>query len=153
MRCAFRSLVAALVFMVAGSAALAQNRVIYPDPAQAQADVAHAIQTATREHKRIILDFGGNWCPDCHVLYIYLHQSPNAEIVRQHFVVVSINVGRFDKNVKLAEKYKIPLKKGVPALAVLDSHGRLLYSQKNGQFEAMRSMNPQSVTTFLNQWK
>lgn len=153
MRHAVRLLLVALAFAVAGSAALAQSRVIYPDPAQAQADVSQAIHTATREHKRIILDFGGNWCPDCHVLHIYLHQSPNAEIVARHFIVVPINVGRFDKNVALAVKYQVPLKKGVPALAVLDSHGHLLYSQKTGQFEDMRSMNPQSVTTFLNRWK
>lgn len=153
MRLAVRSLIAAIVFTVAGSAAWAQSRIIYPAPAQAQADVTQAIRTAAREHKRVILDFGGNWCPDCHVLYIYMHQSPNAEIVARHFVVVPINVGRFDANLGLAAKYQIPLKKGVPALAVLDSHGRLLYSQKDGQFEAMRTMDSQSVTTFLNRWK
>jgi len=58
-----------------------------------------------------------------------------------------------DKNTDVAEKYDIPLKRGVPALAVLDEHGRLLYSQKNGEFEAMRKMDQASVTEFLNQWK
>jgi thioredoxin 1 len=41
----------------------------------------------------------------------------------------------------------------VPALAVLDSHGRLLYSQKAGEFEAMRGMQSGAVTEFLNTWK
>lgn len=153
MRHAVRSLVAAVVIIAAGAFASAQSRIIYPDASQAQADVTQAIHTAAREHKRVILDFGGNWCPDCQVLYIYLHQSPNAEIVAKHFIVVEINIGRFDQNLKLAKKYQVPLKKGVPALAVLDSHGHLLYSQKQGQFEAMRSMDPQSVTSFLNHWK
>jgi thioredoxin 1 len=58
-----------------------------------------------------------------------------------------------DKNVDVANKYDVPLGKGVPALAVLDSHGRLLYSQKNGEFEKMRHMDPNSVTSFLEQWK
>jgi len=40
----------------------------------------------------------------------------------------------------------------VPALAVLDSDGRLLYSQKNGEFESMRSTDPRSVTAFLRKW-
>ena len=43
-----------------------------------------------------------------------------------------------DANLDLAGKYGVPLKKGVPALAVLSEHGALLYSQKNGEFEAMR---------------
>jgi hypothetical protein len=45
------------------------------------------------------------------------------------------------------------VEKGVPALAVLTERGNLLYSQKNGQFEAMRGMQSASVTEFLGQWK
>jgi hypothetical protein len=41
----------------------------------------------------------------------------------------------------------------VPALAVLDEHGKLLYSQKSGEFEAMRRMESSEVTRFLVQWK
>jgi hypothetical protein len=87
------------------------------------------------------------------VLDIYFHQSPNVEIVDKNFVVVHIDIGHMDKNVDVAEKYDVPLKRGVPALAVLDSHGKLLYSQKNGEFEAMRRMDSASVTDFLNKWK
>jgi glycosyltransferase A (GT-A) superfamily protein (DUF2064 family) len=63
------------------------------------------------------------------------------------------NIGRMDQNLDLAERYEIPLKKGVPALAVLDSDGRLLYSQRTGEFEAMRRMQSSAVTEFLTQWK
>jgi hypothetical protein len=41
----------------------------------------------------------------------------------------------------------------VPALAVLSDHGALLYSQRNGEFEAMRSMESSSLTEFLEQWR
>ncbi len=58
-----------------------------------------------------------------------------------------------DANVDIAEKYEIPLHKGVPALAVLSEKGTLLYSQKGGEFEAMRRMESSSVTNFLVQWK
>ncbi len=68
-------------------------------------------------------------------------------------MLVDINIGRMDQNVDLAKKYGVPLEKGVPALAVLDAQGHVLYSQKKGEFEAMRSMDPASVTTFLNRWK
>lgn len=87
------------------------------------------------------------------MLDIYLHQQPNLDLLNRYFVLVHINVGRFDRNTDIAEKYQVPLKKGVPALAILSATGRLLYSQKNGEFEAMRRMDPASVTQFLQQWK
>ena len=37
----------------------------------------------------------------------------------------------------------------VPAVAVLSSTGRLLYSQKGGEFESMRPMQSSAVTQFL----
>ncbi|MGC2161564.1 MAG: thioredoxin family protein [Silvibacterium sp.] len=148
-----RKSVAALLFLTAGVFAAAQNRVIYSATANAHADIAQAIHMATQEHKRIILDFGGNWCGDCQVLDIYFHQAPNEAILEQHFVVVHVDIGRMDKNVDVADTYEVPLKRGVPALAVLSSHGKLLYSQKDGEFEAMRRMDPASVTDFLNKWK
>ena len=126
---------------------------IYSETADAKADIASAQTKARKEHKRVILDFGGDWCGDCQVLDIYLHQSPNSELLDKHFVLVHIDVGHLDKNVDVAERYGIPLKKGVPALAVVNPLGKTLYSQKTGEFEKMQSMNSNSVTEFLNKWK
>jgi thiol:disulfide interchange protein len=150
---AARKALAALLFLTAGVFAAAQNRIIYSATADAHADIAQAIKTAAQEHKRILLDFGGNWCGDCQVLDIYFHQPPNAELLEKNFVVVHVDIGRMDKNVDVAEKYEVPLKRGVPALAVLSPHGKLLYSQKGGEFEDMRHMDSSSVTAFLNKWK
>ncbi|HZU09441.1 MAG TPA: thioredoxin family protein [Pseudacidobacterium sp.] len=141
------------VILFAGLCGHAQARNIYSDTADAHKDIQQALELAKREHKRVILDFGGNWCGDCQVLDIYFHQQPNLDLLNKYFVLVHINVGRFDKNTDLAEKYQVPLKKGVPALAVLSASGKLLYSQKNGEFEAMRRMDAASVTQFLNEWK
>ena len=143
----------AAVLALAGISAVAQSRIIYSATADAHSDIAQAIKTATTAHKHIILDFGGNWCGDCQVLDIYIHQQPNLSLLDDNYVLVHVDVGHYDKNLDLAAKYDIPLKRGVPALAVLDQHGRILYSQKNGEFESMRRMDPASVTEFLNQWK
>jgi len=58
-----------------------------------------------------------------------------------------------DENVEIARRYGVPLDRGVPALAVLSEHGKLLYSQKQGEFESMRHMESSSVTSFLVQWR
>jgi thioredoxin 1 len=142
----------AFVALAAGSARSA-SRDIYPAPEQAKADLAAALRTAAATHKRILLDFGGNWCGDCQVLDIYFHDPVNRPILEANFVLVHVNIGRMDANLDIASKYQIPIEKGVPALAVLSERGKLLYSQKGGEFEAMRRMNPSSVTGFLAQWK
>jgi thioredoxin 1 len=126
---------------------------IYPDPGRAKTDLAAALQTAAANHRRIIVDFGGNWCPDCHVLDDYFHDAANKPLLEADFLLVHVNIGRLDQNLDLAERYEIPLKKGVPALAVLDSDGKLLYSQRTGEFEAMRHMQSSAVTQFLSQWR
>jgi thiol:disulfide interchange protein len=131
----------------------AVDQPVYPDPSSASVDLTHALRQASATHKRVILDFGGNWCGDCKVLDLYFHDPANLALLNANFVLVHINIGRFDQNTALAERYQIPLNKGVPALAVLDSRGKLLYSQRTGEFEAMRRMDTGSVTSFLLQWK
>ena len=152
------TLVLAPVFSPSDSAA-AQSTLpfvqkhIYSETANPRADIAAALKKARAEHKRVILDFGGDWCGDCQVLYIYFHQKPNDDLIAKHFVIVPIDIGRMDHNLDVAAKYKVPVTKGVPALAVLDANGKLLYSQQTGQFENMRNMSVTSVTEFLNRWK
>jgi len=136
-----------------GTTAMPVSRAIYPDPAQAPADLAAALKTAAASHKRIVLDFGGNWCGDCLVLDRYFNDPANRPILEANFLLVPVNIGRMDANLDIAQRYGIPLEKGVPALAVLDEQGKLLYSQKSGEFEAMRRMDPSEVTRFLVQWK
>jgi thioredoxin 1 len=127
---------------------------IYPYPSRAEADIGAAIHEAGKTHRRVLVDFGGDWCTDCKVLDANLRKPENAALVAKHYVVVHVNVGErgIDRNFDLAKRYGIPLRKGVPALAVLASDGRLVHSQKNGEFESMRHMDPKSVNEFLREW-
>jgi thiol:disulfide interchange protein len=124
---------------------------IYPEIAAAPGDVAAALKQARKEHKRVILDFGADWCGDCQVLDIYFHQSPNEEIVAKHFIEVKVNIGREDANLDIAHKYGVPVH-GVPALAVIDANGKVIVSQDK-EFSDMRYMQSSSLTDFLNKWK
>lgn len=147
---------------LAGAPAFAQARPatpviaprhIYSETADPKADIAAGLAQARREHKRVILDFGGDWCPDCQVLDIYFHQPENGALLDKNFVLVHVWIGHMDRNIDLAAKYGVPIAKGVPALAVLAPDGKVLYSQQTGQFNDMRHMESKSVTEFLNRWK
>lgn len=147
------SLAVAAGLALAAALAGAATRDIYPDPAHAKADLAAAIKTAAQSHKRVIVDFGGDWCGDCQVLDIYFHNAENRPILDSNFVLVHINIGRMDENLDIAEQYGIPVTLGVPALAVLSDKGKLLYGQRGGEFKSMRRMESSEVTKFLVQWR
>lgn len=127
---------------------------LYPDPARADADIAAAMEQAQREGKRVLVDFGGDWCTDCKVLDVNLRRPENAALLHR-FVMVHVNVGDkgIDTNFDVAKRYGIPLEKGVPALAVLDANGHVVHAQMAGEFENMRAMDPASVHDFLAHWQ
>jgi thioredoxin 1 len=131
------------------------NTDLYPPPAAAPAEIDAALRASARDHKRVILVFGGNWCYDCHVLDAAFHSSKIAPLVTANYHVVHINIGDGDKNLDLADKYGVPLRKAVrvPSLAVLDSRGKVIYSQRNGEFDDSARLSPEDVTEFLEKWK
>jgi len=149
-----RSCLAAVLLAAASSAALAAEP-MYPAIDRAKPDIDRALKEAAASKRRVIVDFGGNWCTDCKILDINMKKPENAALLEKNFVMVHVNVGDkgISDNFDVAERFGIPLKKGVPALAVLDSDGRVVYAQKNGEFESMRSMDPKSVNDFLTRWK
>ncbi len=82
-----------------------------------------------------------------------MHKPQLARLIARDFVVVLIDVGRFDENLDVGREYGVPINKGIPALAVLDPHGRLLYAQSQGQFANARAMPYQDFTVFFEKWK
>jgi thioredoxin 1 len=127
---------------------------IYPDDADAHAEIREAEARAIPLHKRLLLVFGANWCFDCHVLDLAFQRPDLAPIVAANYEVVHIDLGPDEhKNADLVQQYEIPLDKGVPAVAVADSEGKLIVSQKNGEFEDARGLTAENLAEFLNKWK
>jgi thioredoxin 1 len=129
------------------------NKNIYPADADAHAELKEAEAKAAAGHKRVLLVFGANWCYDCHVLDLAFHR-PDFTSVMAGYEVVHIDLGPDEKkNADLVQQFNVPLDKGIPALAVAESDGKLVVSQKNGEFEDARSMTPDAVLEFLSKWK
>ena len=126
---------------------------IYPAGADAAAEINHTLERARIERKRLLLIFGANWCYDCHVLDRALHEGEAGKTVSEGFLIVHIDIGEGEKNPELVKAYRIPLNKGVPAVAVLDSEGKLLYSSGDGEFEAARQMMKKDLVAFLRRWQ
>jgi thiol:disulfide interchange protein len=101
----------------AAQSAFHVNKSLYSESANSAADIEAAEKIARHDQKRILLDFGGNWCGDCQVLDFYYHQAPNAELLGKYYIVVHVDIGHMDHNLSIANKYHVPVGKGVPALA------------------------------------
>jgi thiol:disulfide interchange protein len=129
----------------------AKLRELYPDNADAKKEISEALAAAAKDHKRVILVFGASWCFDCFALDYRFHQAGIQPLVDNNYHVVHVDIGRNDKNSDLIKKYEIPIEKGVPSLAVLDSKGNRLYT--TGEFESARRIDPQVIVKFLETWK
>lgn len=127
------------------------NPQLYKTDANAVQDIRRALVAAAKEHKNLLIDFGGNWCIDCHILENAFHQPRIAPLLNDNYIVVHVDVGKYDKNLDLAKKYHVNLEKGVPSLAVLDSQGKVLYGTSD--FERARMMSEDDVIQFLYKWK
>ena len=126
---------------------------LYPANADAKKEIADALKLAATDHKRVLLVFGGNWCYDCHVLDRTLRDGAAGQVVKESFLLVHVDIGEVNKNLDLAKQYRIPLEKGVPAVAILRGDGKLLYNSGDGEFEAARRMMKKDLVAFLMRWK
>jgi len=129
------------------------NTHLYPEAGEAHKDFEAALAAAQVDHKRVLVIFGANWCYDCHVLDTAMHSEPLASIVGKNYHVVHINIEEGKSNSDLADRFQVPLDKGVPSLAVVDGSGQLITSQQQGEFESAAKIGIEDISAFLNHWK
>ena len=129
------------------------DKEIYVPGLNAHEEIAHALKLAAQQHKRVLVVFGANWCYDCHVLDLAFRRPDVAAALTPNYEVVHVDVGEGDKNQDIMKEYQVPMARGIPAVAVLDANGKLMFSQKDGEFEKARSMGPDELVAFLNKWK
>ena len=122
----------------------------YNEKADAAADVQQALTAARSDHKQVLLVFGANWCGDCRALDKAMHGS-SQRLIEGKFDVVKIDIGNFNKNLDLAQRYGNPIEKGIPAVAVLSADNRLIYSTRGGELADARKMGEQGIYDFLSQ--
>lgn len=125
----------------------------YDERADAARQVAQAKARARAEGKRLLIDLGGNWCPDCRVLAGVMALPEVATFLRRHYVTVYVDVGRLDKNTQIARRYGIARLTGVPAVLIVDPRSdRLLNPGRTFALADARRMTPQALADWLAQW-
>lgn len=125
------------------------------------ADAARAVDAALGRaraaHKRVLIDMGGNWCPDCLVLANLMQLPEMKRFLSAHFEIVAVDVGRFDKNLAIPARYGITGRlAGVPAVLVVDpgrgGDGRVLNRSDVFALSDARAMSAQAIADWLAGW-
>lgn len=119
----FRVLIPCLVLTTVANAA----GLPYDEKADAKADLAHALIQARTQGKQVLVVFGANWCPECRTLDKRMHDE-SGTLGLDQFVIVKIDVGRFDRNIELAQSLGNPIRKGIPAAALLTPERHVVYA-------------------------
>lgn len=117
---------------------------VYDENADAHAAIDAALAAATRDHSRVLLQWGANWCGWCKLLHgTFASDKEIAKKLRDEYVVVYVDVGRMDKNADLAKRFNADLaKNGLPYLTVLDSSGAVVANQETGSLELPKGTEP-----------
>nr|WP_221773588.1 thioredoxin family protein [Novosphingobium piscinae] len=126
----------------------------YAEGAPADVEVARAIVRAKRTGKLVLIDLGGNWCLDCRLLAGTMRQAPLKAWLARHYEEVTVDVGRFDRNLQIPARFGITGRlAGVPAILIVDPKtGRLVNDGKITALADARSMTPQGLADWLASW-
>jgi thiol-disulfide isomerase/thioredoxin len=126
----------------------------YDEKADAKAAVAAAKARARANRKLLLIDLGGNWCLDCRVLAGTIEQPALKSWLAKKYEIVTVDVGRFDKNLDVPAHYGITERlKGVPSVLVVNPKtDKLINPGKTAALSDARHMNPQGLADWLAQW-
>ena len=125
---------------------------VFDSSRDALADLKTAKQQAAAEHKTLLMDVGGNWCPSCILLDQML--KSDADLRRQlarDYVLLHVNWSSDNRNQAVLSTY--PEAHGYPALYVLAADGRLIKAEDTTELEAQpnqgRGYSHAAISAFL----
>jgi len=129
---------------------------IYDTKADGAKLIADALAVAQREHMRVLIEFGANWCIWCHRLHDLLTADPEISAYFKHrFLLVLVDVDNRNgprRNEELVARYSNPIEHGLPGLILLDPNGQQLKTQDPAEFETGDHYDRAKVMQFLKEW-
>jgi len=122
---------------------------VYDEAADAKAQVAAALARAKAENKQAMIVFGANWCGDCKMLDGEFKKPALQSLLDARYVVVKVDVGRFNKNLDVVKPYGEVIKKGIPSIVIATPDNRVAYATNGGELADARKMGEAGVATFF----
>lgn len=124
----------------------------YDKKADATAHVREAFERAKQSGKRVLVDFGANWCPDCRILAGVLELPEVKSFLAMHYEVVNVDVGRFDRNMALVRRFGIAQLSGVPTIVIANADGTPVTMTTSADLAGPQGVTPQAIADWLARW-
>ena len=140
-------LISALVFSFNGWSIPAYEP--YDENADALDSISKALKIAELENKYVLLQMGGNWCPDCRTLGEYFTRPDIKAWLDDRAILVSVDVGEWNRNLNIVERYGNPISEGIPALVLLNSENEVMFATLAGELASARSMSKDDLIVWL----
>ena len=119
----------------------------YDRGADAKAQIEALLADRT-SGKRILLTFGGNWCPDSRSLERRYRTPELAAVLEREFRALHVDVGMSRRSLDIVRKYGNPIDKGIPSVVLLAPDGTLLYTDHGSLSSAGRMSDPDLIAFF-----
>ena len=129
--------------------AFAADAPVYDESADAQAQVTQALAKAKADNKQVMIVFGANWCGDCKMLDGEFKKPALKALLDANYVVVKVDVNRFNKNLDVVKPYGDVIKKGIPSIVVATAANQLVYATTGGELADARKMGEAGVVEFF----
>ena len=122
----------------------------YDENANAGEQISDALEKAKLKNKYVLLQMGGNWCPDCRTLGEYFSRPEIKTWLDERVFLVSVDVGEWDRNLDIVEEYENPISEGIPAMVLLNSNNEVMFATLAGELASARSMSKNDLIDWLN---
>ena len=129
--------------------AFAADAPAYDESADAQAQVSQALARAKADNKQVMIVFGANWCGDCKMLDGEFKKPAMKALLDANYVVVKVDVNRFNKNLDVVKPYGEVIKKGIPSIVIATPANQLVYATNGGELADARKMGEAGVAEFF----
>ena len=139
-----------LAILLAMHVNAAEKLPAYDELADAHRDAAAAVAQAHRENKLVLLVFGANWCPDCRAFEEEMNAPDLGSALALHYVVVKIDVARFKKNLDVASKYGLTVRRGIPAISIVSGDDKVLAVADGRKIEELRGNGRPALVKFFD---
>jgi len=123
---------------------------LYDETLDGQKQISDAMVEARKDNKRILIQFGANWCGWCHKLHkLFESDKAISDELKADYVLILIDVDK-GHNAALVAKYGAE-HLGLPSLVVLDSEGKHLTTKNSSELEEGDHHSPEKVLAFLKE--
>ena len=117
------------------------------------ADVQQALSRAEKSDRLALVVLGANWCHDSRALASRLHHPPLAEVIQQHYELVFVDVGFYEKGREVVQQFGVAHFYATPTVLIIDpSTGALVNDEDRHIWGNAYSIDMASSVRYFEKW-